>query len=292
VSEFFGIITRYVQLDYIFSTIEQTNRRLMVFCSVCGDELVEGYCPKCGIEIQSSGETKTVSNKKKSSKWYLLPIFLSIVGGITAYLVLRGSDPKKARNCLILGIIVLIIPFAFVIIVSATYSSNIAPEERQQFDERQESKALQKKIDKAQQEIEEASKNIASPLPTSGSNGAYANDDRRDEYVVNKYDSKLSAEELQTVISGFESYNKSVKILLDGCVNVETETDFRLLGLLIAEYGNEFLENTTGYGAVRNKLIDEGYGEHPELGPLMNKTVMLIDQMTTCMDVLAWEFGG
>ena len=105
-------------------------------------------------------------------------------------------------------------------------------------------------------------------------------------------EAKLDTEELQALIVGFESYNKSVKILLDMCVNVESETDFHLLGLLIAESGDDFLEITSGYGAVRDRLMAEGYGEHPVLGPLMNQSVILVDQMSTCMEVLAWEFGG
>ena len=105
-------------------------------------------------------------------------------------------------------------------------------------------------------------------------------------------ETKLDTEDLQKLIVGFESYNKSVKILLDMCINVESETDFRLLGLLIAESGDDFLEITSGYGAVRDRLMAEGYGEHPVLGPLMNQSVILVDQMSNCMEVLAWEFGG
>jgi len=105
-------------------------------------------------------------------------------------------------------------------------------------------------------------------------------------------ETKLDTEDLQTLIAGFESYNKTVKMLLDMCVNVESETDFRSLMLLIAESGDDFLDSTAGYGAVRNTLMAEGYGEHPVLGPLMNQSVILVDQMSTCMEVLAWEFGG
>jgi len=112
------------------------------------------------------------------------------------------------------------------------------------------------------------------------------------EKVEPSKDTKLDTEDLQTLIAGFESYNKSVKLLLDMCVNVESETDFRLLMLLIAESGDDFLDSTAGYGAVRNTLMSEGYGEHAVLGPLMNQSVILVDQMSTCMEVLAWEFSG
>jgi len=113
----------------------------------------------------------------------------------------------------------------------------------------------------------------------------------QDELEPSK-ETKLDTEDLQTLIAGFESYNKTVKMLLDMCVNVESETDFRLLMLLIAESGDDFLDITAGYGAVRDRLMAEGYGEHPVLGPLMNQSVILVDQMSTCMEVLALEFSG
>ena len=47
--------------------------------------------------------------KPRSNFWFLLPIFLGLIGGIIAYFVLRHDDPKKAKNCLYLGIILAII---------------------------------------------------------------------------------------------------------------------------------------------------------------------------------------
>lgn len=43
--------------------------------------------------------------KRRSNLWFLLPIFLGLIGGIIAYFVLRNDDPKKAKNCLFLSII-------------------------------------------------------------------------------------------------------------------------------------------------------------------------------------------
>jgi len=48
------------------------------------------------------------SEKRKSNIWFLLPIFLGVIGGIIAYFVLRNDDPPKAKNCLYLGIILMI----------------------------------------------------------------------------------------------------------------------------------------------------------------------------------------
>ena len=44
--------------------------------------------------------------RRRSSWWFLLPIFLSLLGGIISYFVLRADDPSKAKNCMYLGIVV------------------------------------------------------------------------------------------------------------------------------------------------------------------------------------------
>ena len=55
--------------------------------------------------------------RTRSNFWFLLPIFLSLIGGIIAYFVLRRDDPKKAKNCLYLGIILQVIGLAINILV-------------------------------------------------------------------------------------------------------------------------------------------------------------------------------
>ena len=45
--------------------------------------------------------------KQRSSWWYLLPIFLGIIGGIIAYFAIRNDDRVKAKRCLYLGLILL-----------------------------------------------------------------------------------------------------------------------------------------------------------------------------------------
>ena len=43
------------------------------------------------------------SPKVRRKTWYLLPIFLNIIGGVIAYFVIRHDDPQKAKRCLIIG---------------------------------------------------------------------------------------------------------------------------------------------------------------------------------------------
>ena len=47
--------------------------------------------------------------KKRSNWWYLAPLLAGIIGGICAYFALRKDDLPKAKKCLYLGIIMLVI---------------------------------------------------------------------------------------------------------------------------------------------------------------------------------------
>jgi len=49
-----------------------------------------------------------------------LPLIFAIFGGIIAYFKIKNDDPKKAKNCLILGI-VLTVPLFLVIIFAVIY---------------------------------------------------------------------------------------------------------------------------------------------------------------------------
>ncbi|KAG2480085.1 MAG: hypothetical protein IH813_07365 [Thaumarchaeota archaeon] len=50
--------------------------------------------------------------RPRSNWWFLLPIFLGLIGGVIAYFVLRHDDPRKAKNCLYLAIVLAIIGIA------------------------------------------------------------------------------------------------------------------------------------------------------------------------------------
>ena len=60
------------------------------------------------------------SEKSRSNAWFLLPIFFGLIGGIIAFFILRQTDPSKAKNCLYLGIIFMIIGIILNILISAS----------------------------------------------------------------------------------------------------------------------------------------------------------------------------
>ncbi len=42
--------------------------------------------------------------RKRSAAWYLLPIFVGIIGGIIGYFAVRYDDPSLAKRLLYVGI--------------------------------------------------------------------------------------------------------------------------------------------------------------------------------------------
>jgi uncharacterized membrane protein YeaQ/YmgE (transglycosylase-associated protein family) len=59
--------------------------------------------------------------KPRSNAWFLLPIFLGLIGGIIAYFVLRNDDQKKAKNCLYLGIVLAIIGIVVNLLIATQF---------------------------------------------------------------------------------------------------------------------------------------------------------------------------
>jgi 2-hydroxy-6-oxonona-2,4-dienedioate hydrolase len=63
--------------------------------------------------------------KRRSRLWYLLPIFLSIVGGMIAYFALKGTDPIAARNTLWVGVILAAAAAVAFLAIYASYNSEV-----------------------------------------------------------------------------------------------------------------------------------------------------------------------
>ena len=127
------------------------------FCTSCGAALRSGatFCGKCGIEVEQGysnpqpayknprqetfeeyendyvGRVGGNSNPQPrynnspsngpyvgvSAAWWLLPIFFSVIGGIIAWVCVKDTDPRMAKNCLILGIVITVVPFLIVLLM-------------------------------------------------------------------------------------------------------------------------------------------------------------------------------
>ena len=64
--------------------------------------------------------------RTRSNWWYLVPIiFDGIPGGVVAYFAIRYDDPRKAKNCLYLGIIITAVGVAVYLIILVVMSDSI-----------------------------------------------------------------------------------------------------------------------------------------------------------------------
>ena len=127
------------------------------FCTSCGAELRSGasFCGKCGTIVEQgySNPQPAYKNPRQeafeeyendyvsraggnsnpqprynnspsngpyvgvSAAWWLLPIFFSFIGGIIAWACVKDRDPGMAKNCLILGIVITVVPFLIVLLM-------------------------------------------------------------------------------------------------------------------------------------------------------------------------------
>ena len=55
------------------------------------------------------------NERKRSNFWYLAPVLFGLIGGILGYFGIRYDDPSKARNILIIGIVLAVLQFAIYI---------------------------------------------------------------------------------------------------------------------------------------------------------------------------------
>ena len=58
--------------------------------------------------------------KPRSNMWFLLPIFFGIIGGIIAFFIIRHDDPRTAKNCLYLGLIMMVIGIILNIFIASS----------------------------------------------------------------------------------------------------------------------------------------------------------------------------
>ena len=57
--------------------------------------------------------------RKRSWLWFLLPVFIQVIGGIIAYYALKPDEPRMAKDCLYIGIVLSAINFGtFLLLIS------------------------------------------------------------------------------------------------------------------------------------------------------------------------------
>lgn len=60
--------------------------------------------PAGGGEGRRRGGLAPAAPRRRSWAWFLLPVFVDVIGGALAYWALRHDSPRLARDCLYVGI--------------------------------------------------------------------------------------------------------------------------------------------------------------------------------------------
>ena len=98
-----------------------------LFCNNCGSKILENtqFCTECGNSLDPPPQTNSstqsqypIQGGKPSAAWYLLPIFFSVIGGIISWACIRDRDPHMAKNNLILGILLTVIPIIIGVVLA------------------------------------------------------------------------------------------------------------------------------------------------------------------------------
>jgi len=66
-------------------------------------------------------ETIETPKKKPSKVWYLLPIFLTWIGGIIGYFLMKDRDKEFAKRLLIVGVILTVVYIIIMVVIGTTF---------------------------------------------------------------------------------------------------------------------------------------------------------------------------
>jgi hypothetical protein len=107
----------------------QKESESKIFCTSCGNQMLDSaqFCTNCGtspnVTIRSNPSNYAQYSKPTpsvSGVWYLLPILFGLIGGIIAWVIIRKKDSKKAKNCLIVGIVMIAIGILVNLLMGST----------------------------------------------------------------------------------------------------------------------------------------------------------------------------
>jgi len=97
-------------------------------CSTCGNQISVGdtFCTNCGTQNNNQQQSQPPPQHpqqnyvqgKPSAAWWLLPIFFSFIGGIISWVCIKDRDPRMAKNTLILGILITVVPIIASIVIA------------------------------------------------------------------------------------------------------------------------------------------------------------------------------
>ncbi|GEM_PF-2504125 len=144
-----GALQRLIRVEGYGGGVATTNMTVAgsSYCGYCGTKIesTSRFCPSCGKPTSLAASKPTQERREgrdlprsytkmtdeeyyynyrdASGAWFLLPVFLGLIGGILMWLALRNEDPRKARDGLYVGIVFFILGVIIIWFISVAASA-------------------------------------------------------------------------------------------------------------------------------------------------------------------------
>jgi len=233
---------------------------------------------------------------KRSNFWYILPIVLGLLGGVIAYFVLRKSDSKKAKICLIIG-------FG----ISAVWIGTIANSGTNETNSKV--ATTEKNEEQRAEEVKVDEKETAKLISDEEMDARFAEMEKRlaELEAQEETDKLVSDEEMDRRLAELESFDpllvQSAKENIPGmqelprevlkqCKAVKSLSEYQTFAVALVIMSEDMVEVLNGIDATLILLELGGYDKHPEVGPLIKETRSLAVETGDCIDDLLSRYGN
>jgi len=228
---------------------------------------------------------------KRSNFWYILPIIFGLLGGFIVYLVLRKSDPSKAKICFILGLGITVAYFVYFGSIDSS-STDDTPKLTE---------ISQESDIQAIRAVEEAKYQAGLERQRATEEAKYQAELERQrvkELLEESYEPKIQQQTTQFDPILVESFHRNIgdiqslpREILKQCRAVNNYSDYLTFSMVIIATSDEVNELIIGTGLVLEDLVLKGYGNHPTVGPKITETRQLFDSTASCIDGLLAKYN-
>jgi len=239
------------------------------------------------------GIKKLELTTKRSNFWYILPIVFGFLGGIIAYFILRKSDSKKAKICIIVGIG---ISALWIVWIASYETKEQSPSASRDYEGNIIDSTPELTAEPREKEIQAA---------REAEEARYQADlERQRKLEEARYQAGLERQRELEKISKFnpaiiKSAKENIpqlqalpKVILKNCRNVNSYSDYLVFMLAIAATEPSVPETIYGIDAALTDLEILGYDKHPEVGPLIKETRSLASETGECLDNIIRKYGS
>jgi len=215
-------------------------------------------------------------NTPRSYAWYILPVVFGLLGGVIAYFVLRKTDSKKAKICLILGIGISAIWWIGVFASSGTSETNSKVTTTEKNEEQRAAEVRIEELEKQKATLERENK---------------LQQEKLEQRELQKQESRWDEQTVQNFLGELPNLGLIPKEILNQCRQVSSVSDYIIFATAVGIANDEMIAAIYGAQEVYDSLEDIGYADEPRIARQIAKNNQLLSDARTCIDDLLARYG-